>query len=347
MASSSSIYILGVGSIGCFVAHSLRSLPDKPPITLLLHRESLRREFVSTGQKVGLQVGEDGDVDEQSGFNVEVLGVDSTPTSPIRCLIVTVKASVTVDAIRPVKERLGRDSVICLFQNGLGQVEELNQQLFPDPATRPTYMFGIVRHGVYLKSAFQAVLDGRIGCVSVGFVDADGLATSQPRNRFLVDTLLQSATLNCEELDWTSLFRDQLLKLAANCVLNPLTALLDVRNGLIADMVQVKPLITRLLEEISTVFGRLPEIHHLSNHDPSWFSPASLEAVVMDTIRKTARNSSSMREDIRKGRPTEIEFINGWIIKRGRELGVECVANLSLIELILARSSISDQQATT
>ncbi|KAE8140180.1 ketopantoate reductase PanE/ApbA C terminal-domain-containing protein [Aspergillus pseudotamarii] len=341
MANSSPIYILGLGSIGCFIAHSLRSLPDIPPITLLLHRESLRREFISTGQKISLQVGEDGDVDEQSDFNVEVLGSDTTPTSPIRCLIVTVKASMTVDAIRPIKGRLGPDSVICLFQNGLGQVEELNQQLFPNPATRPTYMFGIVRHGVYLKAAFQAVLAGRNGCVSVGFVDTDSLTISQPRNRFLVDTLLRSTTLNCEELDWTRLFRDQLFKLAANCVLNPLTALLDVRNGVIADMPQVRPLITRLLEEISTVFGRLPEIQSLSAHDPSCFSPASLEAVVMDTIRKTAGNSSSMREDVRKGRLTEIEYINGWIIKRGRELGVECVTNLSLTELILAKSSMS------
>ncbi|KNG83830.1 hypothetical protein ANOM_007370 [Aspergillus nomiae NRRL 13137] len=320
MANSSPVYILGLGSIGCFVAHSLRSLADKPPITLLLHRESLYSEFNSTGQKISLQVGEDGDGDDQSGFNVEVLGSDSTPTSPIRCLIVTVKSSMTVDAIKPVKERLGRDSVICLFQNGMGQVEALNEQLFPDPATRPTYMFGIVRHGVYLKAAFQAVLAGRNGCVSLGFVDADASDVSRPRNRFLIDTLLRSAALNCQELEWTCLLRDQLFKLAANCVLNPLTALLD---------------------EISAVFGRLPELQNLSTDDPSCFSPVSLEAVVMDTIRKTAGNSSSMREDIRQGRPTEIEFINGWIIKRGRELGVECVANSSLTELIRSKSSLS------
>ncbi|OGM46228.1 hypothetical protein ABOM_004940 [Aspergillus bombycis] len=341
MANDTPVYILGLGSIGCFVAHSLRSGPEKTPITLLLHRESLRHEFVSTGQKINLQVGDDGDVDEQSGFNVEVLGCDSTRLSRIRYLIVTVKSSMTVDAIKPVKERLGRDSVICLFQNGMGQVEELNEQLFPDPATRPTYMFGIVRHGVYLKAAFQAVLAGRNGCVSLGFMDADGSDRSRTRNRFLIDTLLRSAALNCEELDWTCLLRDQLFKLAANCVLNPLTALLDVRNGVIAEMAQVRPLIKRLLQEISTVFGRLPEIQNHSTHDPSCFSPTSLEAVVMDTIRKTAANSSSMREDIRQGRPTEIEFINGWIIKRGRELGVECVANSSLTELIRSKSSIA------
>ncbi|KAE8381851.1 ketopantoate reductase PanE/ApbA C terminal-domain-containing protein [Aspergillus bertholletiae] len=338
--STSPICILGLGSIGCFIAHSLRSLPETPPITLLFHRESLHREFVGTGQTISLQVGDNGGVDEQPGFNVEVLRGVASPTPPIHYLIVTVKASMTVDAVRPIKERLGPDSIICLFQNGLGQVEALNEQLFPDPATRPTYMFGIVRHGVYLKAAFQAVLAGRNGCVSVGFVDTDGSALARPRNRFLVDLLLRSTALNCEELDWTCLLRDQLFKLAANCVLNPLTAILDVRNGAIADMASVSPLIHRILAEISTVFARLPEVRNLSIQDPSCFSPACLEAVVMDTIRKTAGNSSSMREDIRKGRPTEIEFINGWIIQRGRELGVECVANLSLTELIRAKSSI-------
>ena len=45
-----------------------------------------------------------------------------------------------------------------------------------------------------------------------------------------------------------------------------------------------------------------------------------------------------MREDIRKGRETEIEYINGWIVRRGRELGIDCVANESITQLVLAKS---------
>jgi 2-dehydropantoate 2-reductase len=45
-----------------------------------------------------------------------------------------------------------------------------------------------------------------------------------------------------------------------------------------------------------------------------------------------------MREDIRKGRETEIEYINGWIVRRGRELGIDCVVNESITQLVLAKS---------
>jgi 2-dehydropantoate 2-reductase len=138
-------------------------------------------------------------------------------------------------------------------------------------------------------------------------------------------------------MEWPHLLREQLLKLAANCVLNPLTALLDVRNGDIKDNRDLWPLHCRLLKEISMVYGKLPELQNLPR-DLAHFSVELLETVLWDTINKTARNSSSMREDIRKGRETEIEYINGWIVRRGRELGIDCVVNESITQLVLAKS---------
>ncbi|KAJ5301917.1 2-dehydropantoate 2-reductase family protein [Penicillium antarcticum] len=333
----SPIYVLGLGSIGSFIAHSLRSLPDPPCVTLLVHKEGLYQELSSSNWTLGLRIGEDGILEERSGFDAELLEKKiSSCTDPIRYLIVAVKASATVTALEPFKARIGRETTICLFQNGLGQVEELNEQLFIDPSTRPTYMFGIVRHGVYLNSAIEAVLSGPNGCAAVGFVDSgDNAALCQ--HRFLLDALLRSPRLRCTELNWADLLRVQLLKLATNCVINPLTAVLDIRNGGLFDNPHLWPIQHCLLKEISNVFENLPEIKCLPR-DPAHFSVASLTAIVQDTVEKTAHNSSSMREDIRKGRPTEIGFINGWIIKRGKELGLDCAVNKCVTQLILAKS---------
>ena len=333
----SPIYVLGLGSIGSFIAHSLRSLPDPPSVTLLVHRESLYQEVSSSNWKLGLRVGEDGILEETSGFHAELLRKEtSSCTDPIRYLIVAVKASATVTALEPLKARIGRETIICLFQNGLGQVEDLNEQLFIDPSTRPTYMFGIVRHGVYLNSANEAVLSGPNGCAAVGFVDSSDNAAPY-QHRLLLDALLRSPRLRCTELKWADLLRVQLLKLATNCVINPLTAVLDIRNGNLLDNPHLWPIQRRLLKEISNVLESLPEIKCLP-HDRAHFSVASLEAIVQDTLEKTAHNSSSMREDIRKGRATEIGFINGWIIKRGKELGIDCAVNICVTQMILAKS---------
>ncbi|KAJ5778242.1 2-dehydropantoate 2-reductase family protein [Penicillium odoratum] len=326
------IYILGLGSIGSFIAQSLRSLADPPLVTLLVHRETLFQELSANDWKLGLRVGEDGELKQSSGFDAELLG-KTISTSPIRHLIVAVKASATVSALEPLKDRIGRDTTICLFQNGLGQIDDLNQQLFPDPSIRPTYMCGIIRHGVYLKSASEAILSGPNGCVDVGFVEEE----NERHHRFLVDTLVQSPMLRCAELKQADLLRVQLFKLATNCVLNPLTALLDIRNGELLTNPALWPLQRQILEEISQVFMKLPEIKSLV-HDRSLFSVTSLETILRDTVEKTARNSSSMREDVKKGRSTEIDNINGWIIKRGKGLGIDCPVNTCLTQLILAKT---------
>jgi 2-dehydropantoate 2-reductase len=341
MPSSNPIHIIGLGSIGSFLAHSIRALPNPPPVNLLIHRKNLYDEFASKGWTLGLRVNEDGPLQEQGGFDAELLS-QSTSSEPIQNLIVAVKASATVSALQPIQHRLGPQSTVCLFQNGMGQIEDLNERVFTDKARRPTYMFGIIRHGVYLRSPTEAILSGLNGRAAIGVVDVEEDMDTRSRRanpQFLLDTLLRSPILRCEELAWKELLQNQLFKLAANCVLNPLTAILDVRNGVIKENPDLQPLIQRLLQEISSVFRSLPELKDLPSDDR--FSVSSLEALVIDTIDKTAENSSSMREDVRKGRATEIEYINGWILRRARELGIECEANAGLMQLVLAKSRLS------
>ncbi|OOQ87753.1 2-dehydropantoate 2-reductase family protein [Penicillium brasilianum] len=339
-----SVHILGLGSIGSFLAHSIRSLPSPPRVHLLVHRKTLYDEFASRNWTLGLRVNEDGPLQEQSGFDAELLTQSPPSSEPIQNLIVAVKASATVSALQPIRHRLGPQSTICLFQNGMGQIEDLNERVFTDKARRPTYMFGIMRHGVYLRSSTEAILSGLNGTAAIGVVDGEERTTGSPRRadpQFLLDTLLRSPILRCEELVWKELLQNQLFKLAANCVLNPLTAILDVRNGVIKENPDLQPLIQSLLREISVVFRSLPEIKDLPGKQKDRFSVPSLEALVMDTIEKTAGNSSSMREDVRKGRATEIEYINGWILRRARELGIECQANAGLMQLVLAKSRLA------
>lgn len=336
-----SVHILGLGSIGSFLAHSIRSLPSPPRVQLLIHRKTLYDELASKNWTLGLRVNDDGPLQEQTGFDAELLTQSPPSSEPIHNLIVAVKASATVSALQPIRHRLGPQSTICLFQNGMGQIEDLNEKVFTDKARRPTYMFGIMRHGVYLRSSTEAILSGLNGRAAIGVVDEGDTSLRQADPQFLLHTLLRSPILRCEELAWKELLQNQLFKLAANCVLNPLTAILDVRNGVIKENPDLQPLILRLLQEISLVFRSLPEIRNLPDDQKDRFSVPSLEALVMDTIEKTAGNSSSMREDVRKGRATEIEYINGWILRRARDLGIECEANAGLMQLVLAKSRLS------
>ena len=61
---------------------------------------------------------------------------------------------------------------------------------------------------------------------------------------------------------------------------------------------------------------------------------AELERIVFDVIRSTAANRSSMLQDVAAGRPTEIEYITGWLVEQASNLGVDVPNNARLLEAV-------------
>ncbi len=56
--------------------------------------------------------------------------------------------------------------------------------------------------------------------------------------------------------------------------------------------------------------------------------------IVYDVARKTAKNTSSMLQDVQASRQTEIDYINGYIVRRAAELGIDCDSNERVIEMV-------------
>ena len=156
-------------------------------------------------------------------------------------------------------------------------------------------------------------------------------------SRYLLRTLTRSPVLACAAYPYLDLFQLQLEKLVSNCLLNPLTALLDVQNGAMLNNQPLTRIHRLLIAEISLVIRSLPELEGLPNARLR-FSTARLESFFRGICTRTAKNSSSMREDIRKIKETEIEFLNGYIVQRGEELGIKCVLNYMLMQLIKAKN---------
>jgi 2-dehydropantoate 2-reductase len=383
------IHLMGMGSIGTFIAHALLSLPNPPPISLLFHRPEMYEAFEAGDRIVRVINQQNNTNDERSGYDVDLANYDSnqnlvswryvphyssnpTPPEPdeilptgevkIYTLIVTVKGPATVTALRSVKHRISPETTICLMQNGMGQIEELNDEVFRDPETRPTYMLGLVTHGVYLTQQFAAYHVGT-GSIAVGVVrDVDkfpmppkspplSLTEADRRrmyptdddlyanitSRYLLRTLTRSPILICAAIPYLDLLQLQLEKLTINCIINPITALMNVPNGSLLRNGALSKTSRLLLAEISAVIRTLPELEGVPSIR-SRFSPARLESLYLSVAQNTAQNSSSMREDIRNGKDTEIEYINGYIVRRGEEQGLKCVLNYMLMQLIKGKS---------
>ncbi|KAF2089965.1 2-dehydropantoate 2-reductase [Saccharata proteae CBS 121410] len=377
------------GSIGKLVAHSLRNIPNAPPVTLVFHKASYMQQWLDSSQE--LTIVTDGFAEARGGYDAELAvpmrrehqrsiepdqdevrpyhqpqaapgQAPSNPyeasDAPITNLIVTTKAPSTVSAVSAVAHRLTRDSTILFLQNGMGTMEEVTAAIFPQESTRPNYMQGIITHGVNSTSLFSASHAGS-GTIQLGIFPRKAVSVEMANetiagpdvqhvmwpksSRYLLRTLTRAPALCAVGLAPVDLLIAQLEKLAVNCVVNPLTALLDVRNGGLLYNFNVTRVQRLLLSEISLVIRSLPEFRGLPNLAER-FSPERLETLAVSVAATTGANVSSMLADVRRGRQTEVEYTNGYIVKRGEEMGIRCALNYLVMCLVRSKQNLVDRE---
>jgi 2-dehydropantoate 2-reductase len=329
MASNSGrIHVLGVGNLARLLAHALSKSPSPPPITLLFHRQSLLEEWEKAGRKI--EITTNGVVSTSSNYEVEVVEELEGHQDIIENLIVTTKTINTVNAISSVKHRLTFNSTLLFTQNGMGSIEEVTSAIFPNTSKRPHYLTAITSHGVYSTGPFRSVHAG-LANITIGQPQTQTRQSS--KSLYLLDLIVAAPSLAAKEVSPEELTRLQLEKLVINAMINPLTVIFNCQNGELFTRGPIMRVMRLLLSEVSQVILSLPELRD----DPtteSRFSKESLEEVVLDVAAKTAKNTSSMLQDVRAGRATEIDYINGYIVKRGEEIGVDVRFNERLVEMV-------------
>ncbi|GAB7345911.1 hypothetical protein MBLNU457_4147t1 [Dothideomycetes sp. NU457] len=264
---------------------------------------------------------------------------------PIYHLILSVKAPRTVSALSSIKHRLRPESTVCILQNGMGTLDIVKKEVFPDPATRPNFILGLVTHGANTPkggSAFFAIHAGH-GTIALGVQQREEEGEEQtemaPSTRFLMQSLTRVPVLAAVGLPQSEFLQQQLEKLAQNAVINPLTVMIDARNGSILYNFHYTRVMRLILGEVSLVVRSLPEFRGLPNV-ATRFSVERLETLVVGIAGKTAQNISSMLSDVRNGVNTEIDYINGYIYRRGQEVGITCVANYMMLQMVMGKNQM-------
>lgn len=154
--------------------------------------------------------------------------------------------------------------------------------------------------------------------------------------------------VECPELATTlvtasEILQIQLQKLTINAVINPLTVIFDCMNGDLFTNTTVATLIERQIAEISAVIQAIIATQAQPS-DIARFVPERLYEVVFEISRRTAKNISSMRQDRRAGRRTEIDYINGYIVAQGEQYGIACPLNEKIVQLVKEEKRITATQ---
>jgi 2-dehydropantoate 2-reductase len=243
----------------------------------------------------------------ERAFNVHATD-DPREVSGAKHAIVLVKSWQTERVARQLKDVLAPDGLALTLQNGLGNRETLARDLGAGRVS-----LGITTTGATLLGP---------GLVKVG---GEGILSLE-QNQALgpLEAALRSSNFNLKIVpDARSLIWG---KLVINAAINPLTALLRVPNGELLSHPLARKVMSALARETAEVAAA--ESVPLPFANP-------IEAVE-DVARKTAKNISSMFQDVRRGAPTEIDAISGAVTKRGEEHGIPTPYNRACWQLVKA-----------
>ncbi len=315
------ILIYGAGAIGSFMGYLL-SYPSnlsggKIENVALLGRKSP----INRINDLGLQI----DLPEKRKLLqfkycftdlADLKASDFFPEIVIIC-VKTYSLSAVCEELRKsglLQERL-RNAIFILLMNGMGNREAFDELDLPDSQV----LDGITSLGVKSSEDGMVALKGKGKTIIEEKIDED-------LKKFMVARFLEKGF----EIEFANDFREhQYSKLFANAVINPITALTRRENGII---------LSSLLK--NTVQAVVREAVNVAAKEGVRREERSVLEMVYSVAEKTSGNTSSMLQDMLKGRITEIDSINGYIIRRARKHKIEVPVNEALYELVKSATCV-------
>ncbi len=285
----SEVLVLGAGAIGSVFG---ALLSKKKKVTLVgskVHVETIRTQGLSL---VG---------DIAQNFRLKAETRIST-VSANTLLILSTKAHDSIRAVKQIKRMLRKDTVILVLQNGLG-----NEAIVKDAVGDKVE----VLRGLTMMAA-ELVAPGKIRVWQNETIVEAGTCAKKIAALFNSCKLETRISENIRSEVWS--------KLVLNCVVNPLTALFNVRNDRVASetLKWVRREITRECAAVAKAEGIMFEMDY--------------EALDKEIFGFA--NFSSMCQDVARGKKTEIEFLNGKIVELGRQHGIPTPVNQTMTSMI-------------
>lgn len=294
------VAVLGSGAMGSLFGGLLAA--DGASVTLIdvweEHVEALR----SDGLRMETPEGRERKIDVAAT-------TDPTSVDEPDLVLVFVKSIHTAEAIEDAAPMLS-DADVLTVQNGLGNPETIAEHL-----DRERILAGVTAHGSTLVGPGRIRHAGR-GETTIGryFVDNDDRVRTIA-DRFSEAGIDTDVSENVRTAIWE--------KVLVNVGINAATALARVRNGLLVTEPPGRRLVDRAIDEALAVAEA--EGHDLDS---------DLKDHVLSIAEATGSNKSSMRQDVEAGRRTEIETLNGEIVRRAERHDVETPVNRTLADLL-------------
>ena len=295
------VAVIGAGAVGCFFGGMLARAGKE--VTLIA------REHQATAIK-------------QNGLRMdclsfkEIVAINATSNkediSTADLVLCCVKSLDTDVAAKEIKSFIKADAIVLSLQNGVDNAERLSK-ILPNPVyPAVVYVATSMVDVSHLKHFGRGEL--LIGDMSSNLQSSNSLRA--------IAELFQGAGVPCEVS--STIKRELWLKFLVNCSYNAISAIGQITYG---DMVKQAE-ICQLLESLTKEFLM---VAHKEGVDISFEEAQAINQKIAVTM---SGQRSSTAQDLMKGKPTEIEFLNGLIVRKAREFGISVPSHQAMYALV-------------
>lgn len=226
-------------------------------------------------------------------------------------VMIFVKAHATHDAALEAASLLGLDTMVMTLQNGLGNAEQIAAVVGAERV-----LVGTTAMGATMAGAGRVIDNGK-GSTHIG-----NFSATMTKRLYQIAAIFSRSGLytvvdaNVDALRWS--------RLTINAGINALSAVTGLTNGQLLACPESQEIMNRAVAEAEAV----AKAHGIT------FPHANMQDQVHASAAATKDNKSSMLQDIVKKRRTEVDAINGAIVKAGAQTGVVTPVNEILTLLV-------------
>ncbi|MFH1202336.1 MAG: 2-dehydropantoate 2-reductase [Candidatus Omnitrophota bacterium] len=242
---------------------------------------------------------------------------------PADLLIICVKSYDTKGAVNFSKPLICENTLVLTLQNGLGNIEIISELIGDE-----NVIGGITNHGATLLEAGK-IRHAGAGETVIGKLDGKiPVQLRDIRELFNKVGLEARISRDIKGLIWS--------KLIINAGINALTAITRLNNGRLIEFEGTRRILREAVAEAVRIAKR--KRIKLIYDDPL----AKVESV----CEATSANISSMLQDVLRKKRTEIDFINGVIVRQGQGLNIPTPINSILVDLVKTIEATYDLQVS-
>jgi 2-dehydropantoate 2-reductase len=306
MSTKPLIYVVGGGSIGVVMA-ALHARAGYP--TVLVVRTQEQKARLAGGLKFFTQ--EQAQAPALQAQPQVAVWADCPPFPPHSRVYLCCKIFQLEEVLFEVRSRASAETPIIFMQNGLGVIEEAERSMLLSPHwQRAICWFGV-----------KAWKTGKAGEYELCGAPVVELGGSRPDE--LVETAAHFRDAGVTVQFEGPVAQAEWRKALWNLSVNPVGALAQAPNGQMADVPGLRQVSEAAMKEAMQVGKALGVF--LGKEDAER---------VFEGARASGTNWNSMLQDLWAGRPTEIDWLNGYVVREGRRLGLATPVNEALVGLI-------------